>query len=66
MAEKQTIEVTIDNDGEMTFETKGFIGKACNDIKKIETMLGNVTSTENTKEMFQSRIPKPVFNGIRN
>ncbi len=64
MAVKQTIEVTIDIDGEMEIETKGFKGASCNDIKKIEAQLGQVTASEATKEMHAYRIPDPVFNGL--
>ncbi len=49
-----TITVTIDAEGESKVEVKGVAGKSCKDLTKgIESALGVVTSTENTREFEQ-------------
>ena len=52
----KTIEITIDNKGECTVQTKGFAGASCREASKfVEQALGVVQSDTPTAELYQSQ-----------
>ena len=55
MADKHEIDITIDDDGNVTFMVKGVKGKKCLEITKdLEEALGIVRSREKTQEFYQT------------
>lgn len=53
----KTIEITVDAKGEVTVQTKGFVGASCRDAtKSIEQALGIVQSDTPTAEMYQPQV----------
>ncbi|MFC1705216.1 DUF2997 domain-containing protein [Planctomycetota bacterium] len=55
MAEKHEIDITIDDDGNVSFEVKGVKGKRCHEItKELVEALGVVIKSENTSEFYQT------------
>lgn len=54
MADKQELEISISNTGEVTVNVIGAKGKSCMDItKELEESLGIVTSLEKKSEFYQ-------------
>src|SRR5687768_11355249 len=50
----KTIEITVDNKGHATVQTKGFTGASCQDASRfIEQSLGEKTSEKLTQEFYQ-------------
>lgn len=47
------LEVTIEDNGQITFKAKGFKGKSCMKFKKIEEAFGAVTKTKLTSEFYE-------------
>ncbi|MHC4831509.1 MAG: DUF2997 domain-containing protein [Planctomycetota bacterium] len=57
MADKHEIEITIDDDGNVSFEVKGVKGKKCLEITKdLEEALGMVKSREHTGDYYQTDV----------
>jgi len=53
----KTIEIIVDNKGECTAQTKGFMGTACRDASKfIERALGVVQSDTPTAEAYGTAV----------
>jgi Protein of unknown function (DUF2997) len=52
----KTIEITVDNKGECTVQTKGFAGSSCREASRfVEKALGVVVSDTATAEMYQGQ-----------
>ncbi len=52
----KTIEITVDKDGRVTVETKGFPGGSCRDASRfVEEALGARTSEKMTAEFHQAQ-----------
>jgi hypothetical protein len=50
----QEITITVDAEGEVEIQTRGFIGNSCREAtKKIETLLGKTTADRSTHETIQ-------------
>ncbi len=55
-----TVDIIIDEStGEMIVEVNNIKGKACKDITKAITKMGQVTAQENTCEAYEIPIPTP-------
>jgi hypothetical protein len=54
MTQKHDISVTIDEEGNVHLELKGFKGKGCGDLtKELEEALGMVTASKRTAEYYE-------------
>ena len=52
----KTIEITVDRDGRVTVETKGFAGGSCREASRfVEEALGATTSERMTAEFHQAQ-----------
>jgi hypothetical protein len=52
------IKITIAKNGDTTVETLGFKGPSCKEVtQQLEQALGTVTSSKNTKEIFERERP---------
>jgi Protein of unknown function (DUF2997) len=55
---RRKIKIRIAKNGDTTVETLGFKGPSCKEVtKQLEAALGTVTSSKNTKEMFERERP---------
>lgn len=50
MPDERTVEITIDENGEITFEMNGFNGKGCAELTKKLTKAMNATVVSNKKK----------------
>jgi hypothetical protein len=56
----KTIEITVDRDGKVTVETRGFAGGSCRDASRfVEDALGTRSSERLTAEFYQSQEARP-------
>ena len=56
----KTIEITVDRDGRVTVETKGFAGGQCREASRfVEEALGARTSERLTAEFYQGQETRP-------
>jgi hypothetical protein len=56
----KTIEITVDREGRVTVETKGFAGGSCREASRfVEEALGVRTSERSTAEFYQGQEARP-------
>jgi hypothetical protein len=58
----KTIEITVDKDGRVTVETKGFAGTSCREASRfVEEALGSRTSERLTAEFHQAEDGRQIL-----
>ncbi len=54
--QKTEIEITVDNEGNVSYKVKGLKGKSCTDATKfLDEALGEVTKREYTREYYEQQ-----------